>query len=154
DGHFVFRAQKKNHQPYFKPLDGDDWLILRKPCVLLQRTTAKEQDRRLIAAELPRRFLMKHGAVVVENHLNMIRSMNGIPKVPAKVLAAFLNSQVVDQAFRCINGSVAVSAYELEALPLPPPEKLKSLGELLKIGARRDEIEAACEALYLQPTTP
>ncbi|MCI0720494.1 MAG: Eco57I restriction-modification methylase domain-containing protein, partial [Acidobacteria bacterium] len=34
DGHFVFRAQKKNHQPYFKPLDGDDWLILRKPCVL------------------------------------------------------------------------------------------------------------------------
>ena len=45
-GTFVFRADKKNHEPYFSPTDGDDWLISRKPCVLLQRTTAKEQNRR------------------------------------------------------------------------------------------------------------
>ena len=32
-------------------------------------------------------------------------------------LTAFFNSGVADEGFRCINGSVAVSAAELEALP-------------------------------------
>src|SRR5207249_7988658 len=105
NGAFIFRADKKNHEPYFSPKDGDDWLISRKPCVLLQRTTAKEQNRRLIAAELPRKFLLQHGAVVIENHLNMIRPINGDPAVPPKVLSTFLNSEVVDQAFRCLSGS-------------------------------------------------
>ena len=43
---------------------------------LVQRTTAKEQNRRLIAAELPASFIKKHGAVVVENHVNMVRPAN------------------------------------------------------------------------------
>ena len=49
DGRFVFRADKKNHAPYFKPEKGDQWLIVERSCVLVQRTTAKEQPRRLIA---------------------------------------------------------------------------------------------------------
>jgi adenine-specific DNA-methyltransferase len=149
DGCFVFRAEKKNHQPYFKPQDGDDWLISRKPCVLLQRTTAKEQNRRLIAAELPRKFLTEHGAVVIENHLNMIRPMNGAPVITPNVLSTFLNTEVVDRAFRCLSGSVAVSAYELEALPLPPPDYLAPIAELIKAGADRPSIEKACSRLFL-----
>ena len=38
-------------------------------CILVQRTTAKEQARRLIAAELPSEFVHQHRGVVVENHL-------------------------------------------------------------------------------------
>jgi len=149
-GRFVFRADKKNHEPYFIPRRGDDWLISRKPCVLLQRTTAKEQNRRLIAAELPRKFLAEHGAVVIENHLNMIRPINGAPAVPPKVLSAFLNTEAVDRAFRCLSGSVAVSAYELEALPLPPPEALAPIAELIKSGADRPAIEEACSRLFAE----
>ena len=148
NGVFVFRADKKNHAPYFTPKHGDAWLISRKPCVLLQRTTAKEQTRRLIAAELPRRFLSEHGAVVVENHLNMIRPTNGSPAVSPNVLSAFLNTEIVDRAFRCLSGSVAVSAYELEALPLPPPDALAPLVELVTRGADRATIEAACAHLF------
>lgn len=154
DGKFVFRADKKNHEPYFRPRHGDDWLISRKPCVLLQRTTAKEQNRRLIAAELPKRFLSLHGAVVIENHLNMIRPANGTPRVPPKVLTAFLNTEIVDRAFRCLSGSVAVSAYELEALPLPPPEALDDLIQLVEKGASRNAIENACSRLFLPPEHP
>jgi adenine-specific DNA-methyltransferase len=149
DGRFVFRADKKNHQPYFKPRAGDEWLISRKPCVLLQRTTAKEQTRRLIAAELPRRFLSTHGAVVIENHLNMVRPRNGAPPVAPRVLTAFLNSGIIDRAFRCLSGSVAVSAYELEALPLPPPESLEPLARLVANGASREEIEDTCTSVFL-----
>lgn len=149
NGSFVFRADKKNHEPYFTPKDGDEWLISRKPCVLLQRTTAKEQNRRLIAAELPLKFLSEHGAVVIENHLNMIRPINGAPAVSAKLLSAFLNTEVVDRAFRCLSGSVAVSAYELEALPLPPPEYLAPIAELIKTGADQRAIEKASARLFV-----
>lgn len=149
-GEFVFRADKKNHEPYFMPKEGDEWLISRKPCVLLQRTTAKEQNRRLIAAELPRTFLSSHGAVVIENHLNMIRPIDAAPAVHPMVLSAFLNSEIVDNAFRCISGSVAVSAYELEALPLPPPERLATITELMKRRMDRRDIEEAFTRLFLE----
>jgi len=148
DGRFLFRADKKNHEPYFRPKTGDDWLITRQSCILLQRTTAKEQTRRLIAAELPKRFVSAHGAVVIENHLNMIRPVTGAPLVAPKVLTAFLNSEIVDRAFRCLSGSVAVSAYELEALPLPPPETLAPLAELVAEGASRETIEEACRGFF------
>lgn len=150
EGKFVFRADKKNHEPYFKPLHGDEWLISRKPCVLLQRTTAKEQSRRLIATELPGEFLSEHGAVVIENHVNMIRPVDSAPLVTPEVLAAFLNTEIVDKAFRCLSGSVAVSAYELEALPLPPPESLKSIAALIEAGSSRGAIEPACARLFIR----
>lgn len=148
NGVFEFRAQKRNHKPYFQPAKKEHWVVTDHPCVLLQRTTAKEQCRRLIAAELPEQFIRKHGAVVVENHLNMIKPLNGTPKVSAAALAALLNSDVVDQVFRCINGSVAVSAYELQALPLPSPDDVKDIEELIETRARREAVEQAIEHLY------
>ena len=148
-GRFVFRAEKKNHEPYFEVRRGDQWLAIDKPCVLLQRTTAKEQARRLIAAELPDWFLREHGLVVVENHLNMIRPVEGGPKVSPTVVAALLNSEIVDDAFRCISGSVAVSAFEIELLPLPSPKQARALESLLAKDARSDTVERAIREMYL-----
>lgn len=148
DGRFEFRAQKRNHKPYFEPQEKERWVVTDHPCVLLQRTTAKEQCRRLIAAELPEQFITKHGAVVVENHLNMIKPLNGTPKVSSAALAALLNSDVVDQVFRCINGSVAVSAYELQALPLPCPDAVKDIEELVERSVQREDVELAVARLY------
>ena len=148
EGVFEFRAAKRNHKPYFEPNTNERWVVTDFPCVLLQRTTAKEQCRRLIAAELPPAFIEEHGAVVIENHLNMIKPLNGAPQVAPAALAALLNSGVVDQVFRCINGSVAVSAYELEALPLPPPEGMKEIEWLLEKQAGRETLERAVERLY------
>jgi adenine-specific DNA-methyltransferase len=148
DGRFVWRANKKNHALYFEVRHGDDWLITNTLCVLVQRTTAQEQVRRLIAAALPASFVVRHGAVVIENHLNMIRPLATRPSIPAEVLAALLNSVAADRAFRCVSGSVAVSAYELEALPLPAPENLELLARLVREGAPRDQLEASCTRLY------
>jgi adenine-specific DNA-methyltransferase len=147
DGRFCFRARKRNHLPYFRVGHQDQWLLTRHPCVLVQRTTAKEQARRLIAAELPEEFVNRHGAVVIENHLNMIRPVQP-PKVRPALIASLLNSRVLDQLFRCMNGSVAVSAFELEALPLPPAEQLAGLERLLLMGSDRQRIEAECARLY------
>lgn len=150
-GRFAHRADKRNHEPYFR-IEGpaDDWLKVSAPCVLVQRTTAKEQRRRLIAAELPASFIRKHRAVVVENHLNMVRPINGKTHVTPTALAAVLNSGVVDEAFRCISGSVAVSAFELEALPLPSPAAMRAIDALLAGRAAPEMIEAQIRALYFE----
>ncbi len=148
-GQFVFRAKKKNHEPFFKMEVGDNWLKIDRPCVLLQRTTAKEQSRRLIAAALPQDLISEYGGVVVENHLNMIRPLNGEPCVSPAALAAVLNSEIVDLACRCISGSVAVSAFELEALPLPSPSEMKSIESLLGRASHAETIERRLRMIYL-----
>jgi adenine-specific DNA-methyltransferase len=150
DGRFIYRAEKRSHEPYFHIRQGDDWLKVSVPCVLVQRTTAKEQARRLIAAEMPPSFVKKHAAVVVENHLNMIRPASAKrPNVSTAALAAVLNSSIADEAFRCISGSVAVSAFELEALPLPPPQTLAAIDALIRHHATAAMIDARIRALYL-----
>jgi adenine-specific DNA-methyltransferase len=148
-GQFLFRAEKKNHAPYFKMRTGDDWLRIDRSCILLQRTTAKEQSRRLIAAALPQDLIAEYGGVVVENHLNMIRSLNGTPSVSAAGVAAVLNSGIADLAFRCLSGSVAVSAYELESLPLPSVSEMKSIESLLDTGGKPQAIEKRLRTIYL-----
>jgi adenine-specific DNA-methyltransferase len=146
DGRFEFRAEKLNNQPYFKVRTGDDWLVLRKPCILLQRTTAKEQEKRLIAAALPSSFLRK--GVVIENHLNMILPSNGKPPVDPDLLSVFLNSRAANHAFKAITGSVAVSAYELESFPLPDLTSLQALAAAVKDGLSKDKLEHICYELY------
>ncbi|HYZ09744.1 MAG TPA: hypothetical protein VE709_14410 [Pseudonocardiaceae bacterium] len=42
----------------------------------------------------------------------------------ARLLVALLASDALDRLYRCLTGSVAVSAYELAAMPLPEPSTL------------------------------
>lgn len=94
-------------------------MILRDPAVLVQRTTAPEQQRRLVAADLDSETLAAWGGeVVVENHVNTLRPV-GTPLVSRRLLAELLATKTLDAVARCISGSVALSAFELESLPLP-----------------------------------
>ena len=85
---------------------------------------------------------------MVENHLNIVKPVKKSPSISLRVLAELLNSEIVDSVFRCINGSVAVSATELESLPLPPPEALQGLEALLDRKAPADEIQSYIRGLY------
>jgi len=150
-GEFLWRAEKRNHARWFSPGEKDEWVVTRTPCVLVQRTTAKEQLRRLVAAPIRPEFIRRHGGVAVENHLNMVRPSGGILGISAEALSALLNSEAVDAAFRCINGSVAVSAFELESLPLPSPSCAAELDRLLGAGVRWAEMEAEVWRFYGGP---
>ena len=149
DGRFLWRSERRNHAPWFAPNGHkDDWLIIDHACVLLQRTTAKEQDRRLIAAEMPESFVAQFGGVAVENHLNMICARSASAAISPGVIAAVLNSRAADAAFRCISGSVAVSAFELEEMPLPPPATMKKIAYLLSQHAPPTQIELVIATAY------
>ena len=131
---------------------GYEAMLVREPALLVQRTTAPEQARRLITGHLTNEFLAAHGgAVAVENHLNLIEPANTTPAVPLNVVATFFASAAADAAFRCLSSSLAVSATELRALPLPHADRMVTLARLLQKGAGPHEIENECERLYLQP---
>lgn len=122
-------------------------MLLTHPAVLVQRTTAPEQQRRVVCVELtPVDLLVWGGAVVVENHVNVIRPSVPEPLLSRAALAAVLSTRTIDRLTRCISGSVALSAYELESLPLPGAKTLAAWGTL-----RGDDLERAVAAAY-QPT--
>jgi adenine-specific DNA-methyltransferase len=113
--------------------------------VLVQRTTAPEQGRRVVCALLDRNQLLEWGGeVVIENHVNVIRPAKeqGQPlSLPS--LNAFLSTKTLDRLIRCITGSVAVSAYELESLPMPDVATLSSWEAL-----RGEDLEDAVASAY------
>lgn len=120
-GELVDYSASKRSRLYLT-VDGMRHLVLEHPAVLVKRTTAKEQARRVVAAPFT------SPPAVVENHLNVVTAGSIIPpRVPVEVLAALLNSEPVDRLFRSLSGTVAVSATELAALPLPAPDALDAL---------------------------
>jgi adenine-specific DNA-methyltransferase len=130
-------------------LQDEKTMILCEDAVLVQRTTAPEQTRRLIAADLsPSTLALLGGRVVVENHVNVLRPTMAAPLLDRATLARVLHTTTMDRLMRCISGSVAVSSYELGSLPLPAAEILASWRALADA-----DLEAAVAAAY-QPVTP
>jgi hypothetical protein len=148
---FSFKAERRNHVPYIQVNKEQSHLLAKDTCVLVQRTTSKEQDRRLVAAVMPAEFAKKHGGAVVENHLNMVYAVSD-KGISPETISAILNSQALDAAFRCISGSVAVSAYELNALPLPDLKDLLSIQNLVTNAADPALVEKRLNRIYgLEP---
>jgi len=65
------------------------------------------------------------------------------PLLSLRTLHAVLSSEALDRVIRSLSGSVAVSAYELEAVPLPAAEVLPKWDSL-----EGDELSAAVDAAY------
>ncbi|MGQ0561386.1 MAG: HsdM family class I SAM-dependent methyltransferase [Gemmatimonadota bacterium] len=147
-GRFVFRALKKNHAPFFELRPRQSHLVTRESCVLVQRTTATEQRRRLIAAVLPGTFVADHGGVVVENHPNIVRGGSPLFPLDLEAVAVFLNSNVADALLRCISGSVAISAFEIEQMPIPTRGILTDISDAIRAGRSRDDFDALIAETY------
>jgi adenine-specific DNA-methyltransferase len=156
NGRFALRYQQRGHKAFYEAKRGKegktgksgkpsqlkpDPNLVWTSCLLLQRTTAKEQSRRLIGAVMPASLVKAYGAVAVENHLNMVRPAKKHPPVSLSMLAAYFASDLADRVMRCISGSVAVSATELEAMPLPTVDDLR-----MALAARTPE--SALRRLY------
>jgi adenine-specific DNA-methyltransferase len=60
-------------------------------------------------------------------------------------MAALLNTETVDRIFRCLSGSTAVSRFEMESVPLPPPNRLAALE---KVRGDGDAAERVVRAAY------
>jgi adenine-specific DNA-methyltransferase len=146
DARAVRRDSRRDAMRYLQPRDESERavLVLDRPAVLVQRTTAPEQPRRLLAAALDDQTLAAWGGqVIVENHVNVLTCDGRKTPLTLRILVALLHSTALDRVYRCITGSVAVSAYELAALPLPGPEVLRSWNSLDENG-----LNAAISRVY------
>ena len=145
DGGRLHRDETRDGMRYVMVPDGlARTMILERPAVLLQRTTAVEQRRRIVAAILSADDLAAWGErVVVENHVNVLTCSDSGTVLTPRLLVALLRSRALDRTYRCLSGSVAVSAYELAALPMPGPDVLSGWCDL-----PLPELEAAIEELY------
>lgn len=119
--------------------------VIRRPAVVLQRVSSTDQPRRLVGAAVPIELQAEFGGVVGENHVCFLEQVNDECIIPPELLAQILRTETVDRLFRCISGATNVSAYELQHLPLPAPQKL------LAALTQGLDIEAAVRQAYDLP---
>ncbi|MBX3447888.1 MAG: N-6 DNA methylase [Parvibaculaceae bacterium] len=96
--------------------------IIRTPCVAIQRTSSRGQKRRLNAAPIFKSFVARHGGIIAENHVIILRPLHSDAASP-RALAAALNQPLASAQLDRICGSASISARLLESLPLPAPPR-------------------------------
>lgn len=105
-------------------------LVPNKNYVLLRRFSAKDDNRRLIAAPYFRNSNPNLPMLGIENHLNYIYHKSfELEEKEAIGISALLNSRLFDIYFRTFNGNINVSATELRDFPLPDFNLIKILGQ-------------------------
>lgn len=106
-------------------------LLPVKNYVLLKRFTSKEQRRRLDAAVL-KQSEFPYETIGIENHVNYIHKPNSSLSVnEAFGIAALLNTGLIDNFFRSLNGHTQVNANEIRSVPMPPLSVIKKIGEVI-----------------------
>ncbi|MBL8134242.1 MAG: Eco57I restriction-modification methylase domain-containing protein [Anaerolineae bacterium] len=98
--------------------------------VLLRRFSAKEEPRRLVAGSFLSAEFPGVAYVGFENHLNYVYRLGGVLSAAETLgLTSLFNSALYDRYFRITNGNTQVNAAELRALPLPPLDIIRRIGE-------------------------
>lgn len=93
--------------------------------VATRRLSSKEEKRRIIASVIKPDLFPYARFLGFENHLNIFHAgRKGMDGDLARGLGAYLNSYLVDSAFRTFNGSTQVNATDLRALSYPSRELL------------------------------
>ena len=111
---------------------AEELLVPKGTYVLVKRFSAKEENRRVVAAVYDPHIIAAE-RVGFENHINYFhRRGKGLSLTFARGLAAFLNSRLVDLYFRQFNGHTQVNATDLRNLKYPAFAQLESIGS--KIG--------------------
>lgn len=101
--------------------------------VLLKRFTSKEQRRRLDAAVL-KKSKFPYECVGIENHVNYIHKQNGGLSInEAFGIAALLNTRLIDNFFRSLNGHTQVNANEIRSIPMPDLSVIRKIGDLISM---------------------
>lgn len=143
DGSFDFTASDRlGNARWYSPADPETMQYnTTQPAVVLQRTSNRDQARRLNAASIPAKFRARHRkGFVAENHVIVIEALRTKPRASPKKVAMLLNAAVVNERFSAVCGSFSVSAKLLQQLALPDPASVSKL--------RKPELEHGLRKLF------
>lgn len=111
--------------------DTAELLVPAGTYVLVKRFSAKEENRRIVAAVLQQEDVPGN-ELGFENHLNYFHAHGkGLSEPLAWGLTGFLNSTLLDRYFRQFSGHTQVNATDLRSLRYPSRTSLESLGARL-----------------------
>jgi adenine-specific DNA-methyltransferase len=116
-------AGKNNVKPDFVTFNDDSAAIIKTVAAVMQRTTNDKQPRRLVAAMVHPTVVEKWGGFVTENH-TIVLTADDPEKLRTAI--ALLNTAAVDQRYRRVSGTAAVSVTLLRQLDLPKPSAFAS----------------------------
>lgn len=137
NGHFEWPRPSRKPNAIMVNEDTQGWLMPGGCYVVLRRFTSKEEKRRVVAYLLDEDSLPGN-LVGFENHLNVIhQDRHGLEPTVARGIAAYLNSQAVDDYFRTFSGHTQVNATDLRRLRYPTIAELRKLGDQLEEEGRR-----------------
>jgi tRNA1(Val) A37 N6-methylase TrmN6 len=110
--------------------DTEKWLFPNGHYCVVRRFSSKEEKRRIMASVVDPAVFGGAQALGFENHLNVFHeSRRGLSEPLANGLALFLNTTVVDKAFRRFNGHTQVNATDLKTMKYPSRTALIELGK-------------------------
>lgn len=130
DGSFDFTAPDRfGNARWYSPPDRETMKYhTTRPAVVVQRTSNRDQIRRLNAAAIPAKFREQYmSGFVAENHVIVIEATSQRPVVTPRKLARLINSEIVNERFSTVCGSFSVSAKLLRCLSLPRPSSILAL---------------------------
>lgn len=125
------RDSKTTAKASFVSISPSSPAILRVPALVLQRTTNRKQDKRLIVGEISADLLKTYKGYVTENHTIVISPEPLKDQaITLSQMRQLLSSWAVDRMYRKISGTASVSTKLLRHLPLPDPKRLiKAINE-------------------------
>ncbi len=108
----------------------EKWLFPSGHYCVVRRFSSKEEKRRIIASAVDPAIFGDADVLGFENHLNVFHeNRRGLSEQLANGLAVFLNTTVVDRAFRRFNGHTQVNATDLKTMKYPSRNALVELGQ-------------------------
>lgn len=133
-------AGQKGAGTDFVTFPGDSTAIITSAAAVMQRTTNDKQPRRLVAAMVDPSVVSEWGGFVGENHTIVLTGED-----PGKLALAvrLLNTAAVDQRYRRVSGTAAVSVTLLRQLDLPSPVAFATA-----LAESDDDAETAASAAY------
>ena len=109
--------------------DTQKWLYPNGFYTVVRRFSSKEERRRIVASVVDPAAFGETEKLGFENHLNVFHChKEPLTEHLARGLAVFLNSTVVDGAFRRFSGHTQVNATDLKRMKYPSRKVLIELG--------------------------
>jgi adenine-specific DNA-methyltransferase len=130
DGSFDFEAAGRlGNELWYTPRKGESTVYAStRPSVIVQRTSNRNQNRRLNSAVVPKEFRDEFAdGYLAENHVIIIEAISRRPSISPATLVKLLNAGVTNERFSAVSGSFSVSAKLLQRLALPDPIAIKAI---------------------------
>lgn len=128
--------------------DSPSTSLINNQAIILQRTTNRQQAKRLIAGYIPKSMIEEYGSLISENHTIVVYPLPGVEqKVSIETMCRLLNSKPVDNRYRQVSGTVSVSVKLLKEMPFPPPLLVQNR---LRDNLSAEELDILMEDCYCE----